>query len=93
VNELALDNEGAGAHNTGGVIEDAEQEVLIVAVRYPFVAIIPLLKRSHGVSFVAYCTRAEEGRELEEDSGGGHTCSVTSPTVVNTLSTSRKPLW
>ena len=43
MNEVALNDERACADDFGGAIGDAEEEVLVVAVRYPLVAFVPLL--------------------------------------------------
>lgn len=44
MDELALDEEGAGADDARRGVQDAEEEVLVVVVRDPFVALVPLLR-------------------------------------------------
>jgi hypothetical protein len=44
VDELALDDEGAGTDNAGGRVEDGEEEVLVVVLGEPFVPGVPLLE-------------------------------------------------
>lgn len=43
VNELALDDEGAGADDSGRGVEDGKEEVLVVMLGEPLVALVPLL--------------------------------------------------
>jgi hypothetical protein len=43
VDELALDDEGAGADDLVRGVEDREEEILIVVLGEPFVARVPLL--------------------------------------------------
>ena len=43
VDELALDDERAGADDAGGGVEDGEEEVLVVVLGEPLVALVPLL--------------------------------------------------
>lgn len=79
MDKFALDDKGAGADNGVGRVGYAEEEVFVVAGGYPVVAFVPLLD-----GWVS-----EEGWE---EGGACRTSSVISPTVVSTLSTSRKPL-
>ena len=44
VDEFALDDERAGADDAGCGVEDGEHEVLVVMLREPFVACVPLLR-------------------------------------------------
>lgn len=43
VDELALDDEGTGADDAVRRVEDGEQEVLVIVLREPLVALVPLL--------------------------------------------------
>jgi hypothetical protein len=58
VDELALDDERAGADDGGGRVSDAEEEVGVVACGHPGVAFVPLL----WVLYVSHCVT--EGRAL-----------------------------
>jgi len=56
VYELALDDEGACADNGFGRVGNAEEEVFVVALGHPFVALVPLLDNySPGISHVRVC--------------------------------------
>jgi hypothetical protein len=43
VDEFAFDKQRAGSDDLLGRVEDAEEEVFVVAMRYPLVALVPLL--------------------------------------------------
>ena len=43
MDELALDDERTGADDSGGRVEDGEEEVLVVVLGEPLVALVPLL--------------------------------------------------
>jgi hypothetical protein len=99
VDEFALDDERARADDARRRVEDREEEVLVVVLGEPFVACVPILRGRGGLASCSFsgsvvrgvCYPGSARKRNPTRRKKGLTSSVTSPTVVSTLNTSRNP--
>lgn len=70
VDELALDDQRAGADDFGALIRDAEEVVGVVVRGYPCVALVPLLVIAKTIS-TSTNTSMESGRGGSGEGRGG----------------------